>query len=183
MKSILKLKRILKLPNIVKVRVKPELSPPQKAKDFFDFKWNDKKADFNIRAKHDSKLGNILGEKSSSSHIGVTVKDKNKLLPKFSEYAFENLFKNTNWLGKHAKGTIQLKHIRTSDLKNTSIEDILPMMKKQRKEYEKDAFSFLKKKKYLKKKNSKSMVNMKKGKSHIVFRKVGRRIIPIRKKK
>ncbi len=122
-----------------KLRVLPKLSPPESISKFINFKWGDKKADFWIRSKHSAnKLGEII-TKHHKGAIGVSIKDKNKLVPDFMKYAFMNLQKNSNFYKLRAKGSLNLKHITTKDMNSLSIEDVITSMKNKRTAYEKIA--------------------------------------------
>lgn len=122
------------------VRILPELAPPKKLSEYFDIKQGLKSADFFLQRKGSDKTVGLIRKGFEAEDIGVKVKNTSEIIPDFAKYGFMNLHNIGFWKNK-AKGTLNLKNIRTSEVANSSIEDLFPSMKIQRENYEKSAFA------------------------------------------
>jgi hypothetical protein len=188
------------------IRVLPELAPPQKISEHFDVKQGLKTADFFLQRKgSELTVGMIRKAPNLKEDIGIKVKDTNKIVSNYAKYAFDYLHQKGFWKHK-AHGTLALKNLKTSTVAKTSIEDLFPTMKKQREDYEASAHAVklaISKKNLMKvaaeiKKGSKlvetgvragemRMIRVADRKVNarakgIVFRRIGGRVVPIRRR-
>jgi len=123
------------------VRVLPPLAPAQPISEHFHVKQALKDAEFFLQRKGSEKtVGSVRKIPNLKEDIGIKVKDPNKIVSKYAEYAFDYLHSKGFWVNK-ARGTLNLKNLPTSTVAKTSIEELFPTMKKQREAYEASAYA------------------------------------------
>jgi len=119
-------------------RVLPELPKPQSIADYFHVK-NKKILDFSIQRRGSEETIGRVRKGLEKYDIGIGVKDKSKIVSNYAKYAFMNLHRQGFWRTR-VLGSTRLKHLRTSEVAKTSIEELFPTMKAQRADYESKAY-------------------------------------------
>ncbi len=87
----------------------------------FTAKTNDENADFWITRKGGEKTVGTPHKDFRKESIGITV-DKNQLDPAYAFYLFQHVKDNLNFWEPRARGTLNLKNIRLSDVKELAKE-------------------------------------------------------------
>ena len=112
-----------------------QIPPPQKLQDHFEIGRKIKDAAIFLQRKGSELTVGAVRKLMEHEDIAIKVKDATKIDSTFAKYAFQNLHNMGFWRNK-AHGTLPLKNLRISAVKSTSIEDLFPMMKNQRKQVE-----------------------------------------------